>query len=168
MLQEIMAREQELLLEEFTRFVGLLDNRTDLTVQHAKAWNMDELMENIHPVRLVHNLWNATQQLPFALHCHQTTGIACVSSLPVVGKSDRSSARVWQMLFYCSAACNEASGTVKLYWTNVSNLLQLQHWLCMFQYGACFCRNTWSRSADWPGCASKIVPLLPNWKLWSA
>jgi hypothetical protein len=60
MLQEIMAREQELLLEEFTRFVGLLDNRTDLTVQHAKAWNMDELMENIHPVRLVHNLWNKT------------------------------------------------------------------------------------------------------------
>lgn len=47
--QEIMAREQELLLEEFTRFVGMLDNRTDLTVQHAKAWNMDELMENIHP-----------------------------------------------------------------------------------------------------------------------
>lgn len=47
--QEIMAREQELLLEEFTRFVGLLDNRTDLTVQDAKAWNMDELMENIHP-----------------------------------------------------------------------------------------------------------------------
>ena len=49
-MQEIMAREQELLLEEFTRFVGMLDNRTDLTVQHAKAWNMDELMENIHPV----------------------------------------------------------------------------------------------------------------------
>ena len=36
--------------EEFTRFVGLLNNRTDLTVQHAKAWTMDELMENIHPV----------------------------------------------------------------------------------------------------------------------
>ena len=49
-LQEIMAREQELLLEEFTHFVGLLNNRTDLTVQHGKAWTMDELMENIHPV----------------------------------------------------------------------------------------------------------------------
>ncbi|KAL0026150.1 hypothetical protein WJX79_005406 [Trebouxia sp. C0005] len=46
--QEIMALEQELLLEEFTRFVGLLDNRTELTVQHAKAWNMGELMESIH------------------------------------------------------------------------------------------------------------------------
>ena len=51
MLQEIMAREQELLLEEFTQFVGLLDGRTDLTVQHAKVWTMDELMESIHPVR---------------------------------------------------------------------------------------------------------------------
>ena len=50
MLQEIMAREQELLLEEFTQFVGLLDGRTDLTVQHAKFWTMDELMESIHPV----------------------------------------------------------------------------------------------------------------------
>ena len=49
-----MAREQELLLEEFTRFVGLLNNRTDLTVQHAKAWTMDELMENIHPVSGTH------------------------------------------------------------------------------------------------------------------
>ena len=46
-----MAREQELLLEEFTRFVGLLDGRSDLTVQHAKSWTMDELMESIHPVR---------------------------------------------------------------------------------------------------------------------
>ncbi len=71
MLQEIMAREQELLLEEFTRFVGLLDNRTDLTVQHAKAWNMDELMESIHPVRLTHKLWIATYHLPCALHCQQ-------------------------------------------------------------------------------------------------
>lgn len=50
-VQEIMAREQELLLEEFTRFVGLLDGRGDLTVQHAKSWTMDELMESIHPVR---------------------------------------------------------------------------------------------------------------------
>lgn len=48
--QEIMAREQELLLEEFIQFVGLLDGRTDLTVQHAKLWTMDELMESIHPV----------------------------------------------------------------------------------------------------------------------
>ena len=49
-VQEIMAREQELLLEEFTRFVGLLDGRSDLTVQHAKSWTMDELMDSIHPV----------------------------------------------------------------------------------------------------------------------
>lgn len=60
MLQEIMALEQELLLEEFTRFVGLLDNRTELTVQHAKAWNMGELMESIHSVRLTHKLWIAS------------------------------------------------------------------------------------------------------------
>ena len=45
-----MAREQELLLEEFTHFVGLLDGRNDLTVQHAKSWTMEELMESIHPV----------------------------------------------------------------------------------------------------------------------
>lgn len=72
-MQEIMAREQELLLEEFTRFVGLLDNRTDLTVQHAKAWNMDELMESIHPVRLMHQLWIATHHLPCALHLNNQT-----------------------------------------------------------------------------------------------
>ena len=95
MLQEIMAREQELLLEEFTRFVGLLDNRTDLTVQDAKAWNMDELMENIHPVRLIHKPLDSTQHLPFALHCQQPyitclPGMACLSSFSVVGKSDRS------------------------------------------------------------------------------
>ena len=47
-----MAREQELLLEEFTGFVGVLDGRTDLTIQQAKSWTMDELMEGIHPVRL--------------------------------------------------------------------------------------------------------------------
>ncbi|KAL3131996.1 hypothetical protein ABBQ32_008620 [Trebouxia sp. C0010 RCD-2024] len=47
--QEIMAREQELLLEEFTQFVGLLEGRTDLTIQHAKSWTMDELMTSIHP-----------------------------------------------------------------------------------------------------------------------
>lgn len=68
-----MAREQELLLEEFTRFVGLLDNRTDLTVQHAKAWNMDELMESIHPVRLMHQLWIATYHLPSAPHLNNQT-----------------------------------------------------------------------------------------------
>lgn len=45
-----MAREQELLLEEFTQFVGLLEGRTDLTIQHAKSWTMDELMTSIHPV----------------------------------------------------------------------------------------------------------------------
>lgn len=45
-----MAREQELLLEEFTRFVGVLDGRNDLTIQQAKSWTMDELMESIHPV----------------------------------------------------------------------------------------------------------------------
>ncbi len=76
-MQEIMAREQELLLEEFTRFVGLLDNRTDLTVQHAKAWNMDELMESIHPVRLMHKLWIAVHHPPFALHCQQSN-VTCM------------------------------------------------------------------------------------------
>lgn len=58
--QEIMAREQELLLEEFTQFVGLLDGRTNLTVQHAKLWTMDKLMESIHPVRAhgaYHSAW---------------------------------------------------------------------------------------------------------------
>lgn len=64
-LQEIMAREQELLLEEFTRFVGLLDNRTDLTVQHAKAWTMDKLMDTIHPVSLIPALTTLVCHLPF-------------------------------------------------------------------------------------------------------
>lgn len=50
LLQEIMAREQELLLEEFTRFVGVLDGRSDLTIEQAKSWTMNELMEGIHPV----------------------------------------------------------------------------------------------------------------------
>lgn len=45
-----MAREQELLLEEFTRFVGVLDGRNDLTIQQAKSWTMNELIEGIHPV----------------------------------------------------------------------------------------------------------------------
>ena len=60
-----MAREQELLLEEFTRFVGLLDNRSDLTVQHAKAWTMDELMDTIHPVSLILMLASLACHLPY-------------------------------------------------------------------------------------------------------
>lgn len=49
-MQEIMAREQELLLDEFTKFVGVLDGRNDLTIQQAKSWTMSELMDDIHPV----------------------------------------------------------------------------------------------------------------------
>lgn len=56
-----MAREQELLLEEFTQFVGLLDGRTDLTIQHAKSWTMDELMTSIHPVRLLKHSLRASR-----------------------------------------------------------------------------------------------------------
>ena len=62
-----MAREQELLLEEFTQFVGLLDGRTDLTVQHAKSWTMDELMDSIHPVRN-HGAYHTPSRLGLHLH----------------------------------------------------------------------------------------------------
>ena len=64
-----MAREQELLLEEFTRFVGVLDGRNDLTIQQAKSWTMDELMESIHPVsfeNLVQAVKITAQALPTA------------------------------------------------------------------------------------------------------
>lgn len=68
MSQEIMAREQELLLEEFTQFVGLLDGRTDLTVQHAKLWTMDELMESIHPVRTRTTQYRASHAQAASVH----------------------------------------------------------------------------------------------------
>ena len=65
-LQEIMAREQELLLEEFTRFVGVLDGRSNLTIEQAKSWTMNELMEGIHPVSPAQPLFSA---------CHRVSGL---------------------------------------------------------------------------------------------
>ena len=50
-LQEIMSREQELLLEELATFVNLVDGKPHSThhTADAKQWTMHELMQNIFP-----------------------------------------------------------------------------------------------------------------------
>ncbi len=50
-LQEIMAREQEILCEELAQFVNVLEGRTDLGVADAKRWTLKEWMATIFPVR---------------------------------------------------------------------------------------------------------------------
>ena len=51
-MQEIMSREQELLLEEMAIFVNLVDGKPNGThhTADAKQWTMHEVMENIFPV----------------------------------------------------------------------------------------------------------------------
>jgi hypothetical protein len=47
-----MEKEQEMLLGELAEFVNLLEDREDLTLEDAKRWTTDELMNTIYPVRV--------------------------------------------------------------------------------------------------------------------
>ncbi|KAK9828978.1 hypothetical protein WJX72_003179 [[Myrmecia] bisecta] len=46
---QIMSREQEMLLQELAEFVNLVETRSDLTVQDAKTWTMEQLVDTIFP-----------------------------------------------------------------------------------------------------------------------
>lgn len=49
-LQEIMAREQGMLMEELAHFVNVVEGRSELTGQDVQEWTMGQYMDHVFEV----------------------------------------------------------------------------------------------------------------------
>ena len=116
-LQEIMAREQEILCEELAQFVNVLEGRTDLGVADAKRWTLKEWMATIFPVRQP-----ATGRSGESLSSLQHQQAACQRPLAESGWGQR--CKHGSQMWLPMTAVNSLSGAaVGLLW----GALRLQH-----------------------------------------
>ncbi len=45
-----MVREQEMLLEELAAFINMVEGRTDLSLDDARTWTLQQWVDTIFPV----------------------------------------------------------------------------------------------------------------------